>query len=160
MNMSPISTLVRHSSRASTRFSHSHMPSRVRRACDLHLWHSLAVGLLLAVVLVGCSSETSAPEPTTTTAAQGSTIAELRSEAYGETWPLIVSPIVVQCRQGMWVTFDHDGQTYNVTDPRPLPTWRDFSEVWAGADGEGLGDQATESMKSITPVIDAGLALC
>ena len=67
MNMSPISTLVRHSSRASIRFSHSHMDATVPRACDLHRWHSLAAALLLAVVLVGCSSETSAPEPTTTT---------------------------------------------------------------------------------------------
>jgi hypothetical protein len=88
---------------------------------------------------------------------------EMRAENLGEAWPLTVSPIEVQCRKDggfRWVTFEHDGQTYNVTDPRPLPTWRDFSEVWAGADGEGVGDQATESMKSITPVIDAGLALC
>jgi hypothetical protein len=88
---------------------------------------------------------------------------ELRREDFGGEWPLTVSPIEVQCRKDgpfRWVTFTHDGQTYNVTQARPRATWRDFSEVWAGADGEGLGDQATEPMKSITPVIDAGLALC
>ena len=88
---------------------------------------------------------------------------ELRREDFGDEWPLTVSPIEVQCRKAgalQWVTFKANGETYNVTDPSPSWAWKDFSEVWAGADGEGLGDQTTEPMKSITPVIDAGLAIC
>jgi hypothetical protein len=54
-----------HSTRAP--HSHSHMDSTLRRACDADRCHLALAGLLLAVVLIGCSSETSTPEPTTTT---------------------------------------------------------------------------------------------
>lgn len=102
-----------------------------------------------ACLLAACSSTPTPREPLTGNGA------DLDRADFGDTWPLTVDSGTVYCLDGA-VTFYTYGHEYTINGTaRTLhPTWPTIDEIWAP------NPDVPGTSIDISPVLDAGLALC